>query len=77
MVRLGKEAMAYAQKNGPVILDYIRDQHQTNRAVYLRQWLPGLKDEAGRNASNPWEPSSVRRSSGTRPGMTTARPKKG
>jgi len=58
VVRLGKEAMAYAQKNGPVILDYIRDQHQTNRAVYLRQWLPGLEDEAGRNASNPWEPSS-------------------
>ena len=28
-----KEAMAYSQKNGPVILDCIMDQHQTNRAV--------------------------------------------
>lgn len=84
MVRLGKEAMVYPQKNAPVIPDCIRDQRQTNRAatdgvysvfyaipcdevpprgkapgaLYLKHWFPGLKDEAGWNAGNPWEPPS-------------------
>jgi hypothetical protein len=27
-------------------------------ALYLKHWFPGLKDEAGWNAGNPWEPPS-------------------